>query len=151
MESWDILIFSSYSVFKLLCLYTCITAQMNIYIKLNVIGNKQVNADVSKQTYTREVKISNLRCPEILLSLYSVFSVWTTITTFQILIWSPVMFIFKSNSTSYNIKYNRCIKARKALKPFPNVTLCQNSLQYKIFTKHCFKLDRFLFNSCLKF
>jgi len=67
---------------------------MNTYIKLNVIGNKQVNAVVSTQTYIREVQISNLGCPEILRSLHSVFSVndsvvhskRTTITTFQILI-----------------------------------------------------------------
>jgi len=86
--------FPQYSVFKLLYLYTCVTAQMNTYIKLNVIGNKQVNAGVSIQNYIREVQISNLGCPEILRSLRSVFSIHdrvvhskrTTITTFQILI-----------------------------------------------------------------
>jgi len=93
MESRGILIFSPYSVFKLLYLYACVTAQMNTYIKLNVIGNKQVNAGVSIQTYSGSA-ISNLGCPEILRSLRSVFSIHerlvhskrTTLTTFQILI-----------------------------------------------------------------
>ena len=48
---------------------------MNTYIRLNVIGNKQVNAGVSIETYIREVQISNRGCPEILRSLHSVFSV----------------------------------------------------------------------------
>ena len=52
MESRDILIFSSYPFFKLLYLYTCVTVQMNTYIRLNVIGNKQVNAGVSIETYS---------------------------------------------------------------------------------------------------
>jgi len=50
-----------------------VTAQMNTYTKLNVIGNKQVNASISIQTYIREVQISNRGCPEILHSIRSVF------------------------------------------------------------------------------